>query len=99
MVQQLILKVLSVLPAPCPPALLLHAMPVPIDAQALAADLVQLTRRDFLRVRSTARRGDDEGRRQAADLAEPDGRELAYAELGTREVLRDRLPNEQRRRL
>lgn len=99
MVQQLILKVLSVLPAPCPPALLLHAMPVPIDAQALAADLVQLTRRDFLRVRSTARRGDDEGRRQDADLADPDGRELAYADLGMREILRDLLTNEQRRRL
>ena len=53
----------------------------------------------FPPVRSTARRGDDEGRRQDADLADPDGRELAYADLGMREVLRDLLTNEQRRRL
>ena len=43
--------------------------------------------------------GVPEGLDTYADLADPDGRELAYADLGMREVLRDLLTNEQRRRL
>ena len=95
MLQQLILKTMSLMPEPCAQALLLHALPLQIDPPVLAAQLRSLREANLISVPQSHRRSLP----GVLSLDTATGALYSFVDVGMREVCQHLMVESQKRQV